>query len=199
MAIAVFHNCGCIFYHITKCGGKSIRAMLGDEEVYYSGGCCAIPARLQQLWSFAAVRNPFDRFVSSWHFALQQGRTNIQNPLAYLKWVLDNDLTIYGENWASLQDNKLWCKTHTAPMTTPRFRVHLADHIVRFENFEKDMREVCKKVGVPYKAKHINASKHKPWPVYYKEWPGLEHEIQRWFAEDFATLKYPAKVSAYKC
>ena len=65
MSNFLIHNPGCIFIHIPKTAGTSIRMGFFKEE-FEGPAFGEIPAHWPSYFSFAFVRNPYDRVIRAW-------------------------------------------------------------------------------------------------------------------------------------
>ena len=65
MAIFLIREPRCVFIHIPKTGGASIRhgVFKGNVDGPKQG---FIPENWKSLYKFAFVRNPYDRVISAW-------------------------------------------------------------------------------------------------------------------------------------
>ena len=73
----------CVFIHIKKTGGSSIRKGIWNEK--YEGPFFGfIPEECKQLFKFAFVRNPVDRFLSAYKM-FAHGTTHVRKLTEYPK------------------------------------------------------------------------------------------------------------------
>lgn len=69
----ISHGHKCIFIHIRKAAGSSIKALFSDTSPGYNNGILTEgwgegDPQLSSYFKFTAVRNPWDRFVSGWRY-----------------------------------------------------------------------------------------------------------------------------------
>jgi len=146
----------CIFVHIPKTGGTSIKAALNiphSLENFSGGEVCKLyyknkfvvtnhaPAKLIQMFhpsifekfiKFSVVRNPYDRVLSQYFYNVKKQKTNLE----FSVWFKD----IY--------------TVPSAYMHCPQYdflydeNVCLVENILKFENLENDFFAFCKKYNI---------------------------------------------------
>jgi len=113
-------------------------------------------------YSFAFVRNPFDRMVSAWTSKWVSGPTHRKSFLEFLHYI---DKT-----------KKNFAKSHVCPYLDPKQKLFNEDgtqrvnFIGRFENLKQDFDSVCSimslgKIALPHK----NKGNRGPYQEYYDE------------------------------
>lgn len=175
-----------LFIHIFKTGGKSVEALLRQHFPLKHGGkyhssVHAFRKRWRQhfddYYSFAFVRNPWDRLVSAW--AYQQRR----HPRRARQFKTFADFVIYhirGTNHLLLPQADLLCDTTGKLLVT---------QIYRFESFATECQRLLADIGVPTsKIPHRNASKHAHYSTYYTR--RLRKMVARYYARDIAIFGY---------
>ena len=128
----------------------------------------------EDYFSFAFVRNPFDRLVSQFHFTgLGWWRTNESHLKSGLEFCFKN----YVKHIVA-QDLPFSCHTYRARMSNQpdedwsqlQFVDEGVDFIGRFENLQVDFNVICDRIGIPRQnLPHINRTKHKPYAAYYDD------------------------------
>ena len=163
-----------VFVHVPKCAGSSMSRAL--HSVYH----CATNRKKQWLtkgnphnrlrvldfdsswYSFAFVRNPFDRMISAWRTKWVSGPTFEKSFLEFLHYI---DKTI-----------NEFAKSHTYSFLDPRQKLFNEDgtqrvsFIGRFENLKQDFDLVCSvmsigKIALP----HRNKGNRGPYQEYYND------------------------------
>ena len=134
-----------LFVHIPKTGGYSIRKTFLERPSYRLG----IDPSWEYDFSFAFVRNPFERFYSTYNM-FKYGTANS------MPFPLKQDLTIetlieilQDENIGHTNDRKeidVFIKHHALPITHPSNCLDYAEKIYRFENFTQSIAEIQKKI-----------------------------------------------------
>ena len=137
-----------IFIHVPKTGGTSLRTALGMYPGPYH-------ITAQKLWtgypdsvnkfSFAIVRNPWDRLVSYIH-SMHDNRWQRPDRFEQLGFIP--------------QVNYIMDETGKP----------LVDFIGRYENLEEDFHTICVRIGIPTPPlPHLNSSIHRNYRRYYDE------------------------------
>lgn len=164
----------CIFVHINKVAGSSIRRML-EEPDWVNSPHSTVNQYIKQLgkerfkeyFSFAFVRNPWERAVSQFNYRKQNARDKIPEDYPFIKFIKRTSILFSGnqldyiseEPW--VWDNKLKKYTHK-----PDTKI-VVDFVGRFENLEHDINIVRNKLGITNKFPHENKTEHKHYREYY--------------------------------
>lgn len=176
----VSHNLKCIFVHIPKCGGISIKKILTSVEYYnYSYGEYLISKLPEseyaffehhtnavefkskcEYWKdyfkFAFVRNTWDR-LASYYFYCKKKQIQKADSMNFEAWVQ----RFVGSGKYPGSSQMFWIETEPD-------KIEL-DFIGKFENFEKDFQYVCRKLKIQADLPHINKTRHKHYSVYYSD------------------------------
>lgn len=128
---------------------------------------------LNEMFSFAIVRNPFDRLVSYYHYNKRRNRFSKYSN--FKEFVLD--FNISNDRFKEPQLRYIKSNKNTI------------NHILKFENLENDLKILCDKLNLPYsEIAHKNKSNHKPYKEYYdKETKKIVSEI---YKEDINEFNY---------
>lgn len=179
----------CVFIHIPKTAGTSIRQ--GFFRKNYQGPVFgSIPPEWQDEFSFAFVRNPYDRLISGWKmFTRGTEQLKEQFPNISLKDFLDivmDENIIYDERRKTYEER---IRHHMIPQTHPFNCLHLAKFVGRVENLNEDFRNICEIIGVDYKPlEKMHYSKRRNYSEYFdRETIKL---TEAYYAEDLNNLKY---------
>ena len=160
----------CVFIHLTKTAGESVckalnmrkghlmvRELLENELNL---------ARWNTYLTFSIVRNPWDRFVSEYHYNLKKGI----EPRSFKRAVMD--LQGDRDKWKRSQYEWLSLDGKIA-----------VDKILRFENIGEEFYRLF---GI--KLPHVNRSKHEHYSKYYtKQTRDVLGEV---FADDVKEFGY---------
>ena len=180
------------FIHIPKTGGTSINRALGLADEHKTA--MQLRGRLGERWDrkfrFAFVRNPWDRAVSSFRFALDQNKDSRFVALTFREWLrlafverhplyFDLPVSFLPQfDWISDQEDNL-----------------LVDFVGRFENLQADFAKVCERIGCAgLKLPHYNSTKHDDYRSYYDD-ESIEI-IARWHKKDIEQFGYEFSQSA---
>ncbi|WP_250434140.1 sulfotransferase family 2 domain-containing protein [Hanstruepera flava] len=173
MGAFLINNPKCVFVHIPKVAGTSIRngVFKGDYEgpVFKS-----IPNDWNQYFKFAFVRNPYDRMVSAWKMfteGMEKSKWSYNNepPLKntsfidFIKIATDASIDYHSRN-----SIKSVLRHHTLPQIHPYHCFIDLDFIGKFENLESDFSIIAKEIGLrKYKLNHLNKTKRIHYREYY--------------------------------
>lgn len=157
MAIVV-DNCQLLFIHIPKNAGSSISAWLVDH-----GGKHADQIRhsslqdskldISKFFSFCVVRNPWDRMVSLYMYAL---KVSNQSNIAFSDWLRANYK--FTRHWYSISTPQVdWIKQEP-------------NLIIRYENLNQGFKYIQEKLNSNQPLPRINGSNKKHYSLYYDEW-----------------------------
>lgn len=186
--IRVYPKLKTIFVHLPKTGGITIKEYLssvGEEKRYWGH----VPTRFRRFDCFTVVRNPFDRFISSWRFCVAEGHCPEMPPHKFLPYALDNDFPLFARPGVTGEDRKrALVKHHTAPQTTPRFCLNQAKTVYRFENFPDVIDSLADRYGFEPNGIKLNPSPRGNLHDYYDG--RLADLVRDYFAEDFEALGY---------
>ena len=164
MSNFVLKELNCVFIHIPKTGGLSIRKGVFKESPRkrFFG---KIPNQYQDCFKFAFVRNPFDRLVSCWRYTcFERSRKRLSFP-EFLEIAIDDNIPYDRQHpW------RCFVRHHAIPMTHPFNCLHLADFVGKFEQLQEDFNTICDMLKVPQQQlPHKNKSKHKHYTEYYDD------------------------------
>ena len=181
------HELKCIFIHLSRTGGSSIeKFLMGTDDIYgpRESWCdyglirehhhCSYDEYkrrngdkiLNDYFTFSFIRNPWDRFVSSFHWDLYQyekakseGRS-IKERRVFIVKECNSDFQTYVKN-GSLRPN--WFK-----FTQAKEYAGDVDYIGRLESLHEDMRYICNRLGIVYTGlSHENKTKREHYTKYY--------------------------------
>lgn len=167
------------FFHIPKNAGSSIATWLTknlDGEEYHDEFRHATPDRLKPIfedfgWTFACVRNPWERVVSWYNFFKKQGKM----PLTFEQ---------YMEKIIANQTSEKYIKT---PGTQSSFLE--VDHIIRYENLHEDFKVVQEKTNCYIPLGHHNKSVDFDYKKYYVKDTWIDY-IHDQCADEIYLLNY---------
>lgn len=158
----LFHlnNPPCLFVHIPKTGGNSIRNVVfgGDYEGPWFGD--RLPAEWTELFGFGFVRNPFDRLVSAWKMFTEGTEDDawhlpeggpLQLSLAdTIRLGLDDNAAFGHPRYNQIKPTPLTrLKNHILPQSHPYHGLQHVEFIGRFENLQQDFQVVAERLNLP--------------------------------------------------
>lgn len=160
------------YIHIPKCAGTSIVKALGLKGCKHKRSSESLGG-----FTFAFVRNPFDRLVSS-HNYLTRGFGNLRDQ-KYGKGLSVN-FSEFVRNGIDLD----WL--HFRPMTY--WLDTDIDYIGKFENLDSDFSDIAKIIGSNATLGHANKAPHKPFAEYYDD--ETREIVREVYRQDFEILGY---------
>jgi chondroitin 4-sulfotransferase 11 len=176
-----------VFVHINKTGGSSIEKALQlpfqhrtARELHRALG----DRRWKDRFSFAFVRNPWDKVASHYHFRVKTGQTGLsRDPVPFNDWVR---LT-YRERALPYYDQPKMFLPPYDWITDERGHV-LVNYIGRFEHLENDFREVCTRLGRDVTLPHLKKSSREDYRRYFND--EAVEIVARWFERDIVMFGY---------
>jgi|SaaInlV_165m_DNA_1040744.scaffolds.fasta_scaffold41810_2 chondroitin 4-sulfotransferase 11 len=168
----ISHTHKCIYVHIPKTGGTSLRVAFRKPE--RQAGMAHKQTYQQDIISkyyvWTVVRNPWDRLVSEYHFRRRRGLFR-QLDYRHCSFVDFCELLFSGELqkiYPKSQVIHLWPQLQVINYNVNDMTN--VDFIGRFENLQDDFNVVCDKIGFPHrKLPHIHKTKHKHYTEYYDD------------------------------
>jgi hypothetical protein len=197
-----------LFVHVPKTGGSSIDRLFDIEvsdarrvpgrqrHAPYRRLLQAEPA-LADYWSFGFVRNPWARMVSWW--TMLGGvfeRAEAGHPPAIAKierhpevWLVEGEYRHDFDRFV-LEGTERLPKVGRPQVATLTDRGHRVDFVGRLETFDKDLRVVRNRLGLPAEdpAPHVNRSKHGHYRDYYDK--ATRARVAKVFADDIEAFGY---------
>jgi len=195
----ISHPLRCIFVHIQKTGGSSVRQALhmaqhdADKHRFASelragyGEAC-----WRSYFKFAFVRNPWDRLVSWWRMIERNAATG--RPMnGFQRFVLsradsfEEFLTHCDAEYPD-HDGSKWIFRNQVDYISDADGI-IVDFVGRFERLQADFAVVCSRLGVPTAAMpHLNRSGHRHYSEYYSQ--ATSALVAARFARDIAAFGY---------
>lgn len=129
---------------------------------------------LSKHFKFTIVRNPYDRFVSLW----LTRRKNLSME-EFINKIKKNEM-----KWLALRDQLYW-------ITDENKNLMLVDHIIRYENYEKEIYETLDWLGLErFELPHLRKTERSTdYKKYYKDKSHIDF-ITRLYADDLRVLGY---------
>lgn len=195
-----------VYFHVPKTGGVSLIAMGKNQdpplllaEGHYTVWAMRkkVGASFDSAFRFGFVRNPFDRFVSAYH---------------YLRYMKEDS-----QFWRSCADKQkaldrfrdfaAFCAGFEEAPEIARYAIFrpmvdwvcengqsVLDFTGRFESFEEDVERLRPMIGLHAPMEKRNASQHRPWQSYYGQSHCVEL-VRRLYAQDFAMFGYSTDIA----
>lgn len=193
-----------IFIHVPKTGGCSVRRALNGGGLRHRTLDCYNQQLVQDYFTFAFVRNPYDLLVSWYHHkpALEQVYRSFENwvkhrcPSHTESEIMNNRpvmahsrqsrdcVMIDGATWDTHQHLMQHKWTRSISMNN-----HGVDFVGRFESLQQDLDRACELMNLPARQlPHINNSKHKHYTEYYNN--QTRRLVAEQYAEDLKCFNY---------
>ena len=194
MPIFFLEPANCVFIHIPKTGGGSIRRGLfqGAVEGPEFG---EMPAAWRGKFAFCFVRNPFDRLISAWKMFTQGMQDSVWaypadgDPTLSLAAFLDIVEDERVGDGIARQTFAQKVRQHTLPQTHPLNSLSDADFVGRFERYQADLAHVLARIGRPgVAAAHMNRTVRGDYRDYFDT--DTRARAEAFYAEDLSRLGY---------
>jgi len=170
-----------LFIHIPRTGGRSITE--NEVKVKNAGHVFAKDIKdIKDYFSFTIVRNPYDRFMSSYYFHLvgYKGKREISQEIHKYK------------NFRHFVENFHTFKYKDDIQFTPQYKFTENANITsicKFEDIEFEWEWICLILKIPdKKLPHINNSKHFPWQIEYNN--EMRKTVYKLYEKDFDLFNY---------
>jgi len=183
----------CIFVHIPKCAGTSVRQSLfgrdGGHPPLETFRTMLPPELFAQSFKFTFARNPWDRLVSAFFFLKKSDLKRNQRFNRRHLSAFDN-FDSFVRQWVTRKN--VWKFTHFLPQhhflcIDKRLGV---DFVGFYENLAEDFAIVAKRIGRPTQLREENrlGGRDKDYRQYYND--ETRDIVAEAYAEDIALLGY---------
>lgn len=176
----ISHDLRCIFVHIQKTGGSSIRQALRVAQHEVDKHCFAreLRARYGEVYwrsyfKFAFVRNPWDRLVSWWHMIERNAATG--RPMNGFHRFILSRASSFEEFLANCDeeyhdhDGSKWIFRNQLDYISDAGGISV-DFVGRFERLQADFAAICSRLALPpLLIPHLNRSGHIHYSHYYSD------------------------------
>ncbi len=196
----ISHEYKCIFIHIPKNGGTSIKQVLdlpGGGHRTWQFYASQHAFLWQNYTSFAVVRNPWDRFVSAYqHACMKESYWHHENSRTHPDYKLLHDKTFeecveiaYRDPQKLKHDS--WCDQlkYVADLGTPDKKI-VVDALLRLESVDEDFARLGEQLGVPCeKLPAVNRSQRSSdYRTYYND--RTRQMIEQLYRDDIEAFGY---------
>jgi len=201
MSINISDKYRCIFIHIPRAAGTSIKEALelpGRGHLPWQYYYLVYPEQWGSYLKFTVVRNPYERVVSAYAYARMDKsywHDNLGQETPHPDYELLSQKS-FSECCEILRDNRellkheAWRQQHAwvAKKDNGSYAL-MVDLVLRHENLENDFRTLCEKLGVQdIQLPHINPSPREEYRSYYNE--ETKRIIEEAYAADIELFKY---------
>ena len=171
-----------IWYRVAKVGTRSILKLFEKEngsDFLYPSATAYNPRLYKKYYKFAFVRNPYDRFISSWKDKVVE-RNYFHFPDLELEKMKDINNFI---GWVEKQNIEK-CDEHIRSQYS-LIDVEQLDFLGRFESFNEDFKKVAQKLNIKLKeVPHLNSTKKKEVTLTSEQ----KCRIKKIYEKDFSTF-----------
>lgn len=175
--------------HIPKTGGMSIQRCCKINNIpliNYGHAFASTISNIDNFFSFSIVRNPYDRFLSSYYFykhsklGTEEVKNAIQGYNTFEEFCLGFKNFKYNSDTQYIKQKDF--------VIDEQGKI-IVDYIGKFEELEKHWKLICEINGINYKPlPHINSTKHKYFDNEYNN--KMKEVVYSLFEEDFKLFKY---------
>lgn len=191
-----FDDYQCVFIHIPKCAGQSIRKslfanLLPGHITLYTYQMIFPKHKFEKYFKFSFVRNPMDRLVSAFMF-MKSGGAHEQDKRWSEEYLSDYpDFESFVMN--GLKDDEILEYPHFRPQTSflkgQNGKIQI-DFIGHLETIQRDFNQVTSRLGIKRELVHINKTKSKrnDYDTYYTD--KMNDIVGDVYKTDFSILGY---------
>jgi len=184
-----------ILIHINKTGGSSVERALhlrSERKTALEKRNEIGPAAFERAFSFAFVRNPWDKVVSHYHYRRRTGRiykheydrSGKGDPgIGFKEWVE----RAYGAHDPMYHNHPTPFMAQTLWLNDERDNC-MVSFVGRFENLAADFDRVCANLGVEASLPHVKPSPHAHYRELYDD--ATRAIVAERFASDIDTFGY---------
>jgi hypothetical protein len=175
------------FIHINKTAGTSIESALGLPPEHLTA-CEKIaqvgPEAWAQAFTFAVVRNPWDRVVSHYHFRVATNQTGLgDRHLSFTEWV---SVCFRDQDPRYLDKPKMFMPQ--IEWVSDGNGLVLVDFIARFECLREDLGVVASTIGRDIELEHFYKTARSHYRDYFDDTARLV--VAEWFSRDVEAFGY---------
>lgn len=155
------------FIHINKTGGTSIERALGAPLIHKPAAAFRDEIgveRWNRRFSFAIVRNPWDRAVSQFHYRRQINWNGLRNDtLTFKEWTRQ----VFVDRSEEYVDEDLMFLTQKDWVTDEHGTI-IVDYVGKFENLQEAWNTICDNIGRERsRLPHVKKSSRGDFRDYY--------------------------------
>jgi len=196
----ISHEHELILIHVPKNAGTAIQKAfdMGDMTGHYTAQQYKdqVPELWEEYTSIALVRNPFDRAVSAYEYAVKEKSYwhDNKNPGDAIYGKHPDYDTLKGKSFAEALDMLPQLK-HQGWHKQVRYVFPdegEPDAIVRYEALSDNINHVCAKAGIedPPEIPVINKSSDSDWKSRYENCENCVQIVRDYYKEDFTSFNY---------
>ena len=188
-----------VFVHIPKNAGTSVYRSMNVDQMPPDTHITATvyratdPELFGDAYVFAFVRNPWDRFVSAFHYLKQGNHPNDDSMRDYLSQIADFSSFIEALKLRKTFRATVMSWLHFLPQTyfLCDFSGHpIVENVHRVERFSEGLAKVQNATGLVITPQYENRSKRKDFREYYT--PDAVDLVRDLYSADLKLLDYEA-------
>jgi chondroitin 4-sulfotransferase 11 len=176
-----------VFIHINKTGGSSVEKALGIRHEHRT----ALEKRAElgeKCWAkkftFAIVRNPWDKVVSHYHYRVQTNQTDLAtSPVNFAEWVR----RAYSQRDPDYYDKPKMFMPQLDWITDTDGKI-MVNQVARFETLQKDFDAICQRLNRTAQLPQLRKSERGDYRQYYDA--ESQAIVAQCFAKDIAEFGY---------
>lgn len=189
MSNFLLKNPDCVLIHIPKTGGTSIRKGAWAKRVR-GPRFGHIPEPWADLFKFAFMREPLDRFLSAYRMFTTgteaESEWNLPSdarPLTHSEFfdIVRDEAFVHDGKGRRFEDR---IRHHTIPQTHPFNCLRMADFVGRFETLDADFARIARHVGMTAALPHMHITARAPVDAVAILGPALAGAVAEYYAED---------------
>lgn len=161
---------------------KTIRALIGE-------------AIWNDYFKFCIIRNPFDAVVSAYRFFWESHQPQEPSSTNYLMRI--RSALSRRDRLAEIRSSfEHWLQSIRLPIDRNKYCIDgrlCLDSIIRYENLNDGIREVCRKVGIEYRPEqlpHLKKSESREFPLESYYTPAALDLVERAYQFELETFGY---------
>lgn len=200
MSINISDKYKCIFIHIPRAAGTSIKEALdlqGRGHLPWQYYYLVYPEQWISYYKFSIVRNPWDRVISAFNYTKMDKsywHDNINQVTPHPDYELLKNKS-FKEFCEMLKKNRnllrheAWHPQHKWIVKQNNSNMLMVDCVLRFENLERDFSYLCQRLDIRnINLPRINPSNHEHYRQYYTDETKLV--IEDVYEKDIELFKY---------
>ena len=186
MSNFVNHKHKIIVIHIPKCGGSSVRKYSNIEFTEKFLGY--IPEDYMHYTKIGFCRHPIDRFISAFKMFKYGTDLQLKPQMPELNVQMATDILLNNSiGFDNVPYSPEHFKHHAIPIAHPYNCIQYADHIIRFENYEHDVKRHFKELNISIEVTKTNYT-NKDIAVNLTK--SQKTILFDYYKEDFETFDY---------
>lgn len=185
-----------VFVHIPKAAGMSVTLTLFQKEVGHNTALYYQQTigkkAYEDIYSFAIVRNPYDRLMSAYFFLKKGGMEKYCNDQKMSEYINSHYPTFEKFILEGLKDKRILNYYHFIPQhifLNDHTDKRIVKHIGKLEDLDSFFQKICKDLGVKLSLPHNNKTEYNKnkQELFTEE---MKIQIQTVYAKDFKELNY---------